>query len=114
MNISGEDANDQLQQKTLAHQGAGAPPESKLLGVTPRWKGQSRGREQEPRQPEGSHCSLGPGLWRGSQRIPVKAEASGSQSRDRLTQIQGCRLAGMVVADSTYPLWGGLFGIKSR
>ena len=45
MNISREDANDQLQEKkTSAHQGARPSTESELLGVTPRWKGQSPGQ----------------------------------------------------------------------
>lgn len=93
------------------------PPtaESELLGVIPRWKGRAPGREQERCQYRGFHRSpRGPASGAGPQRNAVKLEGPETPSRDGLTQIQGCRLARLVVADSPYSPWGGLFGIKSR
>lgn len=87
MNISREEANDRLQEKTPAHQRARASPESELLGVTRRWKGQSPGQGAGAKQPRGSHCSRGHSLRAEAPRIPGKAEGPGAQSKDRLTRL---------------------------
>lgn len=87
MNISQEDANDQLQEKTPAHQRARPSPESELLGVTHRWKGQSPGQGAGAKQPGRSHRSGGHSLHADPRRIPGKAEGPGAQSRDRLTRL---------------------------
>lgn len=81
MNISREDANDQLQEKTSAHQGARPSAESELLGVTPRWKGQSPGQGAGASPAWRLTPAQGTASGTGPQHISGKAEGPGAQSR---------------------------------